>query len=226
MKKEYSRKLKTIENVSSAKDSPYVILLHGYGASAIDLYPLSNEINLEKSVNWIFPEAPLEIAFTPFFSGRAWFPLDIEDLQICKGNYSDKNPKGLQEAAHLVIEMIKTLPVSLDNVVLGGFSQGAMVATEVALSLNENIAGLALFSGTLLNHKRWEELALKKAGMPFFQSHGIYDEMLSFDYALELNHLLQKCGLKGDMLKFEDGHTINYECLESFKGFLEQIFKK
>jgi phospholipase/carboxylesterase len=225
MQNERAGSLEILEKRCNDIHSPYIILLHGYGASAQDLAPLSDEIKFHLKVSWLFPNAPLQIPFTPFFSGRAWFPIDMEELYEKKGDYSQVNPIGLKEASKLIEDLLNRLPVAMNKVILGGFSQGAMVATDVALNMKEDLAGLAIFSGTLIDEKRWAELAIKKRGLPFFQTHGIYDDLLSVDLAQKLEDIFKKSGLEGDLLKFEGGHTIDETCLHEFKKFVVKTLK-
>lgn len=225
MQKERAGSLEILEKRCNDIHSPYIILLHGYGASAEDLAPVADEVKISLKVSWLFPNAPLQIPFTPFFSGRAWFPIDMDELYEKQGDYSKVNPVGLKEAAQLVEGLLNRLPVAMDKVILGGFSQGAMVATDVALNMKEKIAGLAIFSGTLIDEKRWSDLALKKAGLSFFQTHGISDDLLNIELAEKLETMLKSSGLEGNLLKFEGGHTINDTCVKEFKEFVLKSLK-
>jgi phospholipase/carboxylesterase len=220
MDREKAGSLEILEQRCQDIHNPYIIMLHGYGASAQDLAPLANEVKISIQVSWLFPNAPLEIPFTPFFTGRAWFPIDMNELYEKQGDYSKVNPMGLEESRLLIEGLLNRLPVAMNKVILGGFSQGAMVATEVALNMKEKLAGLAIFSGTLIDEARWQELALKKAGLNFFQTHGLDDELLSIHSAEKLEALLKSSGLKGDLIAFEGGHTIDETCLAAFKKFI------
>lgn len=225
MRREPLQKLDFIE-VKHREDAPVVVMLHGYGASSQDLVAFSNEVKPGFDVNWYFPNAPLEIIFTPFFKGRAWFPISFEELQAKGGNYSHIRPEGLEESRILVENFLNRLSIPLNRVILAGFSQGAMVALEVALQLQEQLAAVALFSTTLVDVNKVALLAKFKAGLPFFQTHGLYDDLLSVDSAKELFQLLNNAGLKGALHLFEDGHTIPEESIILFEKFLKEHLTK
>ena len=60
----------------------------------------------------------------------------------------------------LVDELGRGTGLAPGRIVLGGFSQGAMVATDVALRLEEPPAALVVLSGTLLCQDEWRRRAV------------------------------------------------------------------
>ncbi|MEZ4653021.1 MAG: hypothetical protein R3E12_05285 [Candidatus Eisenbacteria bacterium] len=108
------------------------------------------------------------------------------------------------------------------DLVLGGFSQGAMLATDVALHLEEPPAALAAFSGTMLCEERWSELARKRTVFPVLQSHGRQDPLLPFSAAERLFALLDEGG-EARFVPFDGPHTIPGEALEAFLELLESL---
>jgi len=191
-----------------------VVLLHGYGANAEDLYPLHKILPNNPNLSWFFPEAPLELQNFGSIQSRAWFPLGVADsiLQAVEsGNWSkvaSLNPKGLDSARELLVEFMKRLPIPYSKIILGGFSQGAMLALDTFLTLEERPAGLVLLSGTVLKENKWKELATQKQGFAYIQSHGMVDDLLPFAAAKRLEGLLFLAGMKGEFIPFPGGHEI------------------
>ena len=103
---------------------------------------------------------------------------------------------------------------------LGGFSQGAMLATDVALRLDEPPAGLVIFSGTLVNEAEWAARAPRRAGLGVLQSHGRQDPLLPFDNAVALRDLLAGAGLAVDFFAFDGGHALPPDALLRLGAFL------
>ncbi len=202
-----------------------VVLFHGYGANAADLAPLADALRSERPISWVFPEGPLPIEDYP--SGRCWWPIDMAALQAAQlsGRQRDLTlePAGLPAARRAAGEVLKELDVPWDKLVLGGFSQGAMLAADLALRAPEAPRGLALLSGTLVNAPVWKTLAAARRGMPFFQSHGRMDPILPFGAALKLEALLCEAGLKGRLHAFDGGHGIPSEVLEGLSAFLASL---
>jgi phospholipase/carboxylesterase len=223
--------LDTIEIEGASDDAPTVVLFHGYGADCTDLASLGQMVQAPKGTRWIFPNGHHSVPLGPHMEGRAWFPISVADLEksMAAGAGVDLSaimPPGLKRARELAFDMIAKLGVPWERLVLGGFSQGAMLATELALTAEKAPAGLVILSGTLVNAPVWEQLAPKRAGLPFFQSHGVADPVLSFAMAERLERLLVQEGLRGRMLKFHGGHEIPAEVLIQLGAYLRGVFAK
>ncbi len=195
----------------------HIFLFHGYGANALDLSSLSQILGYQHSPSphWYFPEGFLEIPIGSYEYGKAWFPIDIEKMQ--KEEYSNSFPEGLEAARESISKMLKEIDPEPSKIILGGFSQGAMVSTDFFLYSDHNIKDLVLFSGGLISQNKWYELASKHKGQPFFQSHGIKDALLSLESAKKLNLLLDHAGMKGEFISFHGGHEIPSQVLEKVK---------
>ena len=103
----------------------------------------------------------------------------------------------------------------LSRFVLGGFSQGSMLATDVCLRLDESIGGLLVYSGTLLVEPEWRELAPRRRGLRVLQSHGTIDSLLPFEAATWLRDLFESAGADIEFLEFPGVHTIPAEAVVS-----------
>jgi phospholipase/carboxylesterase len=223
--------LDVIEVEGASEDSPTIVLFHGFGADCGDLASLSQVVQAPKGCRWIFPNGHLAVQLGPHQEGRAWFPISIADLEktVAAGTGVDLSaltPPGLRRARDMALEMIEKLKVPMDRLILGGFSQGAMLATELALNTVSAPAGLAILSGTLVNAPVWESLAPQRAGLRFFQSHGVADPVLSCAMAEKLNLLLNKAGLRGSLMKFQGGHDIPSEVLIQLGSFVREVMPK
>ncbi|MBV2168271.1 MAG: serine esterase, partial [Bdellovibrio sp.] len=131
--------------------------------------------------------------------------------------------KGLSKAYDMAMEMIRQMKVPWNKIVLGGFSQGAMLATELYLRAPETPAGLVIMSGTLLHQEEWKKHIPARAGQRFFQSHGEMDPILGFKQAQKLETLLTQNGMKGSLLSFRGGHEIPPQVLTKIGEYLNTI---
>lgn len=211
-----------------------MVLCHGYGAPGTDLVPLAFEIfdaheELKDSVQFVFPAAPLSLEEMGMFGGRAWWPLNVAAMMeaVASGDIQalrDAFPPGLPEAREQLLAVIAELQqqtaLPLSRFVLGGFSQGAMLALDVALHLPESPAAQAVFSGMLLSESLWSRLAPARRGMPVLQTHGRYDSILPFQAAVWLRDLLQEAGLQVEFQEFAGDHTIPMPGLRRFSEML------
>ncbi|NCS93622.1 MAG: esterase [Leptospira sp.] len=214
--------------VKGDSTSPTVILFHGYGASAYDLYPLHEYILPEMKLNWIFPDGNLSIPLGPGYVGKAWFPIDMEALQkaMASGTFRDFaeiTPPGLDIAREKALSMIEATGIPFKNLIIGGFSQGAMLTTDISLRSETRPKGLVILSGTLLNKNIWKELAVKKSMLTFFQSHGRQDLVLGYKPAKDLNQMLRDAGMVGEFVEFNGGHEIPLDVIQGVNRYLKTL---
>jgi phospholipase/carboxylesterase len=213
-----------------------VVLSHGYGAPGDDLVPLSPMIvkferSLSDRVRFIFPEAPLDLGELGMPDGRAWWHLDLARLQaaVAMGRYREltqRRPDGLTEAREKIQQLLQEseqetgIPIS--RTVLGGFSQGAMLSTDVSLYLPTLPAGLIILSGSLINHEEWQERLKSHSGLSVLQSHGQYDPLLPFEFAVQLRNELETAGNEVGFYEFPGGHEIPFDVMKVVAEFLAE----
>lgn len=214
------------------KNSPVTILmLHGYGANAFDLFPLKQELNSVNHLRWIFPNGRIELEMGGHFSARAWFPINIMELEqaMRTGHHRDlskQTPAALSKSRDAILEMLEELKIPMEQIIIGGFSQGAMLATEVALYSKIKPKALIILSGNLINENEWKRSASSANGLTFFQSHGSHDPLLSLKGAQKLEILLKSAGLKGELQVFRGQHEIPLQIIEALDQFLNQVINK
>ncbi len=214
-----------------------VVLCHGYGAPGTDLVPFAPELldhspALAGRVQFLFPEAPLDLDEIGMPGGRAWWHLDMRRLQLAamSGQIRDlcaDRPEGLISSRERLLESIglwsERVGVPVSRFVLGGFSQGSMLATDVALHLDENPAGLIVLSGTLLNEAEWRERAPRRKGLRVLQSHGDDDPLLPFAGAEALRDMLNEAGAVVEFVPFPGGHGIPAPVFDAVATTLERF---
>ena len=210
--------------VHEAGEGPFsVVLFHGFGADAGDLFPLVQFLDHPRVGRWYFPNGIIAANGVPM--GRAWFPIDVAAMEaaMLSGNVRDfsRMPEGLAQARAAAEEFYRELELEPQKTILGGFSQGAMLATHTALCAKQDYAGLAILSGTFLGREEWPEMAKKKS-LAFFQSHGEQDPLLPFDAAEKLYGVLKEAGWSGEFLAFPGGHEIPVPALMGLKSFLDK----
>jgi len=213
---------------------PVVVLLHGFGAPGDDLVSLGQALEAPPGTRFVFPEGPLSLSMG-FGEARAWWMIDLEKLNrdLSAGRPRDasgETPKGLAEARERVLALLDDLPRRLGadpkKTVLGGFSQGDMLACDVALRTDRPFAGLALLSGTLLARQEWVPLMPKRKGLKVLQSHGQADPLLPFFLAEQLRDLLTQAGLSVEWVAFRGAHEIPDMVLTKLGTFLRETLAR
>ena len=214
-----------------------LILCHGFGAPGTDLVPLAEAIcsmepALVENTLFVFPEAPLQPPEFEPFGGRAWWPLDMVRMQaaIQRGEFRDlrqdqpeRLPAARAELTSVLDQVQHGHQLALDRIVVGGFSQGSMLATDVVLRLPESPAALVVYSGTLLSEPEWTRLAPKRSGLTVLQSHGSEDPILPFEAAEWLRDLFTSSGLEVEFQTFRGGHTITAPAVQSTAALLKKL---
>jgi phospholipase/carboxylesterase len=219
-----------------------VLLCHGFGAPGTDLVPLAAElVELEpdrlKKVRFVFPQAPLSLAAYGYGDARAWWLIDMQRMTALQTGDAAalqkmraETPEGLVPARRELMAALEALSKSTglpySRIVLGGFSQGAMLATDLALRLEEAPAALVLLSGTIICEPEWEKRAPIRKGLKVLQSHGRQDPILGFRAAEALRDLLTRAGLSVDFIPFDGGHTIGMEAMTRLAKLLGGLAPK
>jgi len=204
----------TARIVGPADAATTCVLLHGFGAPGDDLVGIAGEI--DAGVRFVFPAGPLELGGL-YGDSRAWWMLDLARLEegLRRGgplSRQDEIPDGLSEARGQVMQLLDQLAarfsVPANRLVLGGFSQGAMLALDVALHRDAPPAGLILMSGTLIAESIWQPRMASLVGVPVMLSHGRQDGLLPFSVAEVLRDRLAAAGASVDWQPFSGGHEI------------------
>jgi phospholipase/carboxylesterase len=208
---------------------PMVVLLHGFGAPGDDLVPLGRQLAVPPEVRFVFPAAPLEAG--PGL-GRAWWHIDMLELQMAlmRGDIealTNRAPQGLDRARECVQALLDALErdygMERRRLVLGGFSQGAMLSTDVTLHAREAPAALAILSGSLIAKSEWLPLMPQRRGLPVLQSHGRADPVLSFKVAEALRDHLEQAGLAVQFVPFQGGHGIPNSALDALATLITRV---
>jgi phospholipase/carboxylesterase len=209
-------------------DGPLVVLLHGFGAPGDDLASLWRVLRAPAGTRFAFPEAPLSLASLGMPGGRAWWMIDMARLQRTRTpaevvQMMAEVPAGLAAAREKVLAMLDAMGTALhpSKLVLGGFSQGAMLSVDVALRAERVMDGVVVMSGALIAESEWKPLAERRKGMPVLQSHGTQDPILPFLAGERLAEMLRAAGLAHTWVPFPGEHSIPPPVVDAVGRFLE-----
>jgi len=169
-----------------------VVLLHGYGANGADLLGLADVLGEHlPDTLFVAPDAPETIPMMP--TGYQWFPIPWID-----GSSEVEAERGLLAAADDLNAFLDALMVDEDvlpeQVVLFGFSQGTMMALQVAPRREDEVAGIVAFSGRLMRPELLVEEAVSRP--PVLLIHGDADDVVPPSSLPEAAEALQAAGWK------------------------------
>lgn len=203
---------------------PLVVLLHGFAGLAEDLAPFGRSMGVAGT--FVFPEAPIDLA-PRGLRGKAWLASDGTTgpgaiTSSGPRDLSDFEPEDLDEARARLASLLDELVAENPNapLILGGFSQGAMLAFDLALRTERPVAGLVQLSGCRIAAREWNPRLRGRRGTRAFISHGRQDPDLSFAAAEAWQSDLAAAGWNVDFFPFDGGHETPLGVLRALKKFL------
>jgi phospholipase/carboxylesterase len=173
-----------------------LVLLHGRGADEFDLEPLLDALDPERRLLGVLPRGPLVLP--P--GGAHWYV-------VPRVGYPD--PNTFWPTYELASKWLDGLRVPPDRIILGGFSQGAVMSYALGLGRGRpHPAGIIALSGFIPTVEGFEhDLA---PPLPRFAiGHGTNDEVISVDFARKAKKLLADAGADVVYRESPIGHSID-----------------
>lgn len=131
---------------SGAPAKQLIVLLHGYGADGRDLIGLGSEWRDDfPDMLFVSPNAPWQCGRNA--GGFEWFPLSDRPAEDFRREGADLARPVI---VNFLIDLWAQTGITAKDTILCGFSQGAMMALHVALSLDQPVRGVVAFSGALI----------------------------------------------------------------------------
>ena len=106
---------------------------------------------------------------------------------------------------------------------LGGFSQGALLALDLAAHDPRPLAGLVLLSGSLMDEAELTPRLPSRRGLSVRMTHGRADDVLPFERAEDLHRALVTAGLDVRFEPFEGGHEVTPAVSEGTARFVREV---
>jgi phospholipase/carboxylesterase len=184
-----------------------LVLFHGRGADEHDLFPLLDLLDPERRLLGVTPRGPLSLP--P--GGAHWYALyrlGEPDQQTFPATYAS------------VVEWLDGHAFAPERTILGGFSQGAVLAYALGLAKGRpRPAALIALSGFVPSVPEFE-LDLTPPLPPVAIGHGTYDDVIGVEWGRAARELLANAG--ADVLYRESpmGHSIDPAFLEEIAGWL------
>lgn len=190
---------------ASAEPAGALVLIHGRGADEHDLFGLLDALDPERRLLGITPGGPL--ALPP--GGRHWYQL---------GGIPTPEPTTFQGAVDLLARFLDALPVPLDRVVLGGFSQGCVMTWSLALGPDRpRPAGVIAISGFLPQVEGFPLEPSRLVGVPTAIAHGALDPVIPASFGRAARDALVAAGAEPVWLESQVPHMIDHAWIEPMR---------
>jgi phospholipase/carboxylesterase len=210
-----------------------IIFLHGYIDNCEGLNKrIVSLLNKMDDVAIHLPEAPVECEI---YSGkRQWYSMHdfdpnddrktVPTLDECTEIYA-KMSKGFDCSYRVLSEYIENClneyQLDAKDVILCGFSQGAMVAIYTALMQEEKIGGCISFSGIITPHTFLQKHTQSKPDMLLI--HGNADNLVRFEAQRFTKEQLTKIGCNVQTYVVPEGqHRVSEDGLLQATNFIKQ----
>lgn len=197
-----------------------IILLHGLGADGADLAGLAPHIEQPDGARWrfLFPDAPQRpVTINGGAVMRAWYDID-------PGRGLDSGADDIRASATLAGALIQReldRGVAARRIVLGGFSQGGVIALEAGLCGEQPLAGIVALSTYLHDAERAaERVTLANAEAPVFMAHGRGDPMIPITRAASARSSLEQLGYRIEWHEYPMGHEVCLPELRDLSSWL------
>jgi len=185
-----------------------LVLLHGRGADEHDLFPLLDLFDPERRLLGVTPGGPLHLP--P--GGRHWYAL---------GGIPTPEPRTFHETAPMLAAFLDALPVPMERVVLGGFSQGAVMSWAMSLGPSRpRPAAIVAMSGFLPRVETWPLSLDGLEGYPVAIAHGSHDPVIPASFGRQAVEALTAAGAAVLALETPVPHTIDPAWIEPLRDFV------
>ena len=199
-----------------AEKSPLLLLLHGYGSNADDLFSFAGE--LPENCFVVSAQAPYDMQYGSY----AWYAINFD---ADENKFSDLPQARLSRdlIAKFIDELLENYAIDNQNVTLIGFSQGTILSYAVALSYPEKVQKVVALSG-YLNLEIVKEDYLKNSfsNLKMFISHGTQDQVILVEWAKKAPATLNNLGIETVYKEYPMGHGINPQNFADLKGWLNE----
>jgi len=198
-----------------------VIWLHGLGADATDFEPLVPMLDIEASVRFIFPNAPVRpVTINGGMEMRAWY--DIDPGAPLAGGADIKN--SVAAIRSIIAEEIAA-GIPSERIALAGFSQGGVIALELGLSHNQPLAGIMALSTYLHDHEQiTERIGLANVETPIFMAHGLSDPVIPITRAITSREALIELNYRVEWHEYAMGHQVCPQEITHISQWLASIY--
>ncbi|MEE4301368.1 MAG: alpha/beta fold hydrolase [Pseudomonadales bacterium] len=197
-----------------------LILLHGLGADADDLAPVAQYLDLPETLRLriVLPDAPVRpITVNGGMRMRAWY--DISPETGLDSGREEIDASVASAKALVAREAERGVPPA--RIVVGGFSQGGVIALETGLGHDERLAGIVALSTYLHDPDHvTERVSLVNAEAEIFMAHGRSDPMIPIQRAATSRTLLEQLGYRVRWREYVMGHELCMDELRDLSAWL------
>jgi phospholipase/carboxylesterase len=200
--------LEYLTRPTTAEPEGALVMFHGRGADEHDLFPLLDALDPERRLLGVTLRGPLSLP--P--GGSHWYAL---------GGIPTPDPATFSPTFAQVSAFLDALPVSIEQVVLGGFSQGAVMSYALGLGGGRpRPAAIVALSGFMPRVEGFEIDLGGLDGFPIAIAHGSLDPVIPVDFGREARATLEAAGATVLYRETPVPHTIDPSVIRDLQSFV------
>ena len=198
--------LEVRERPAAGQPQGTLVLLHGRGADENDLHPLLDALDPERRLRGLTPRGPLSLP--P--GGAHWYAL---------GGLPTPEPTTFWPSFRLLSEWLDGLQQPL---VLGGFSQGAVMSWALGLGRGaaKRPAGIVALSGFMPEVEGLDLDVTGLDGFPVAIGHGTHDAIIPVGFSRAARERVEPAGAAVLYREYPLPHTIDPGYLPELRDFV------
>ena len=192
-------------------------LMHGVGSNEQDLFSLAPYVPAGYHVLSLrapYPMAP---------GANAWFDFSIGPEGIRSYN-TEHEVASRAQVAETIQQAASQLGVPAERAVVGGFSQGGIMALSLLLTRPDLVTGAMVWHGRLLNQELVPAApGAGLAGRALWISHGTRDDVIPLSHAHDMRNAVQGLATTLTYREYPEVHTIHPQELADSMAWLEAL---
>lgn len=191
---------------ADSEELPMVVILHGRGADNRDLADLAPMLDNGRC-RFVFPNAPRPFEAYPGMTfGWTWF----DGWPPERGSIAESR----QLLLGFLDEIVQRYPTSA--LIIGGFSQGALMSLDSGLRMQPPPACIVVMSGGLYE----DDLPDIRPGRRVLICHGTFDEVVPINHARRARRVLEEHGIEPEYHELPIGHQVSEEEIAIVRNFI------
>jgi len=220
-----NQKLSSVDIHPQGIPERIIIWLHGLGADGNDFAPIVPELRIPDTLNvkFIFPHAPvMPVTINNGYEMRAWFDIQHPDLSL------NIDQSGIEQSIESINKLINDeidQGIAAENIMLAGFSQGAVIATLTGILFPERLAGVIALSGLLPNAEPIiNRGSAANRSMPIFMAHGTQDQIVPLLFGEAAHQTLVKAKYPVEWHTYPMAHSVCPQEIMDISKWIQQIW--
>lgn len=203
---------RTVEPAGGLQAQLTVVALHGLGSHEEDLLGFAGPLDLP--VRLVGARAPIPMPHG-WGGGYAWYEFGPGGRPVVDGFENS-----LAALVRLVERVRSDHRVPASQLIVLGFSQGAVMTMAMGLAIPDHIGGIVAMSGYFPEPDGWQPPGADITDLPVLLTHGVDDPIVPVQGSRTAAERFRGLGAAVQYNEYPMGHEVSMECLLTVRTWL------